>query len=136
MATMGSRSQRGSRRIMRVGFQAVDDRHLHIHQDQIVGRIALLQCRQGLTPIVGDVDAVALAASELRLPFQYSHTASESTHRLSQFEPNETSAGHDQVLRYTVQFQRFDVGQRSGGFEAGYLWNGCPGPNVQEYLIS
>src|ERR1700732_5078572 len=81
-------------------------------------------------------NVAVFAAGELRPPFQHSHTASESTHCLSQFESDEASAEHDQVLRYAIQFQGFDVGQRSGGFEARHIWNGCPCPNVQEYLIA
>jgi len=65
--------------------------------------------------LFGDVES---SRQQLRRPFQYSHSASESTHCLSQFQSNEASAEHDQVIRYTV-LQRFDVGQRSGALRPG-----------------
>jgi hypothetical protein len=40
------------------------------------------------------------------------------------------------MLRETTQFQRFDVGQRFGRFQARDIGNGCMGPNIQNDLIA
>ena len=43
-------------------FQAVQHRHLHVHQNQVVGGGAIVQLGQRLTAVVGDVDLVAFLA--------------------------------------------------------------------------
>ena len=68
--------------------------------------------------------------------FQHRDTASESTHGLREFKPYETSANNYEVLRRTIQFQRFDMGHRLPFFEAWDIRNGCVGANIHNNLIA
>src|SRR5215469_18236 len=77
-----------------------------------------------------------LPGDELGSVFNYGDSASEPSHCLCEFEPHETSAQHDQMLRHAIQFEHLDVSHRLGGLQTRHIGNSRTGAKVQKNLIT
>ena len=66
-------------------------------------------------------DVGVFPADQLRSVLDDSHPRPETTHGLSQFQPDIASADDDQVLREAVQIQQLDMRHRPGGRETGHV---------------
>ena len=63
-----------------------------------------------------------------------SHFGSEATIGLRQFKAGIAAADHDQMRRQDVELERFDMGERLGGFEARNVRNGRVRSHIEEDL--
>ena len=58
--------------------------------------------------------------------------AAEAAHRLGKFQADIAAANDDQMLRQSLQFERFDMRQRLGGGQSGHGGNHCPRAEAEE----
>jgi hypothetical protein len=68
-------------------------------------------------------DVGILAGHQLRPGLDHGHAAAEAAISLRQFEADIAAAEHHQMRGCIVEFERLDMGQRPGGFEAGNRGN-------------
>jgi hypothetical protein len=54
---------------------------------------------------------------------------------LGHFEANIAPTDHDQTRWQVIEFQSLDMGERSSGIEAGHIWNGSAGSDVEEDFV-
>src|SRR5215470_2079736 len=54
---------------------------------------------------------------------------------LRHFEANIATADHDEMRWQVVEFQSFDMGERSGCIEAWNVWNSSVGSEVEEDVV-
>src|SRR5271165_857734 len=81
-------------------------------------------------------DVGILVTGELGGTFHDGDPAAESAQGLSKLEPDEPASDDEEVLGQTIQFQRFNVGQRFGFFEAGHIGKGRACADVQKDPIA
>ena len=79
-------------------------------------------------------DVGILAAHQLRPGLDDSHFGAEAAIGLRQFEAGVAAADHDQMRGQDVEFERFDMGQRLRGLEAGNVGNGGVRSHIEEDL--
>ena len=64
------------------------------------------------------------------------NVAAKPTVNLCQFQACIAAADYDQMRRQVVEFKSLDMGERSGGIEAGNTWNGGMRSDVEEQAIA
>ena len=75
-----------------------------------------------------------LSAHQLRPGFDDGHFGAEAAIGLRQFEAGIAAADHDQMRGHDVELERFDMGQRLRGLEAGNVGNGGARSHIDEDL--
>ena len=84
--------------------------------------------------LFGDIGI--LAAHELPARFDDRHATAEAAIGLRHFDADIAAAQHDQVRRQIVEFQRLDMGQRAGRFEARNIRNGGMRADIDDDLVA
>src|SRR5262245_29215979 len=103
---------------------------------EYLGRDQTLDALGAQHPLHLTGDVVVLPGEQLRAILDDRQATAEATVRLAEFEAYISSADHDQVWWYVVEFQRFDAGERAGGFQAGHVGHRAVGTDVDEDLVA